>query len=326
MNCADAYQTLWQQLLHEHSPDVVSSLTHATEHALEHNRNGNLAGWQSVLADLPVPSTRKVALFNQLLTFGEASPQPVPDGLDASLRKLHPWRKGPVGVNGVPIDTEWRSDWKWDRVCDSITPLKGRRVLDVGCGNGYHCWRMYLDGARLVVGIDPTLLFVMQFFACKHFVESAPVWVLPLALEQTPENGFEFDTVFSMGVLYHRRSPIDHLYSLKQKLSPGGELILETLIVDGADGYALVPPDRYAQMRNVWFLPSVETLQGWIKRCGFVDVRLIDITQTSTEEQRSTDWMQFQSLSDFLDPEDRNKTVEGHPAPKRATIVARQPS
>ncbi|MEY8213807.1 MAG: DUF1698 domain-containing protein, partial [Colwellia sp.] len=29
-----------------------------------------------------------------------------------------------------------------------------------------------------------------------------------------------------------------------------------------------------------------------------------------------------QSLSDFLDPQDKNKTIEGYPAPQRAIFIA----
>ncbi len=62
-----------------------------------------------------------------------------------------------------------------------------------------------------------------------------------------------------MGVLYHRRSPVDHLYQLKSTLRPSGELVLETLIIDGDEQTVLLPKDRYARMRsNVWFIPSVE--------------------------------------------------------------------
>ena len=128
-----------------------------------------------------------------------------------------------------------------------------------------------------------------------------------------------------MGVLYHRRSPIDHIYELKGALRKGGELVLETLVVEGELGYSLMPEDRYAMMRNVWYLPSVETLTLWLRRCGFVDIRCVDLNQTSCEEQRVTEWMEFQSLEDFLDPSDANKTIEGYPAPLRATMVATKP-
>jgi len=233
-----------------------------------------------------------------------------------------PWRKGPYDLFGIHINTEWRSDWKWDRLKDHITPLQQRLVLDVGCGNGYHCWRMLGAGARMVIGVDPLLLNVMQFQLVRKLYGETPIYVLPLGIEDIPSDIKAFDTVFSMGVLYHRRSPIDHLLELKACLTPGGELVLETLIIDGGLGQALLPEDRYAKMRNVWFLPTCETLIHWLKRCGFNNIRVVDVTITSTEEQRTTEWMPFHSLKNFLNSENSALTCEGLPAPKRAILIA----
>jgi tRNA (mo5U34)-methyltransferase len=237
------------------------------------------------------------------------------------LKKFKPWRKGPYQVHGLHIDTEWRSDFKWDRLAPHISDLSGRYVLDIGCGSGYHLWRMRGAGAEFVVGVDPTQLFLMQFNAIQHFIQDPKVNLLPLGVEQLPELK-AFDTVFSMGVLYHRRSPIDFLYQLKAQLVKGGELILETLVVDGDVNTVLVPGERYAKMRNVWFLPSVDAMCAWLNRCGFSNVRVVNVDVTAFEEQRKTDWIDSESLQDFIDPQDPSKTIEGYPAPKRAIFIA----
>jgi tRNA (mo5U34)-methyltransferase len=75
-------------------------------------------------------------------------------------------------------------------------------------------------------------------------------------------------------------------------------------------------------MRNVWFIPSCDELLHWLQRAGFVGARLIDVNQTSTAEQRRTEWMHFHSLENFLDPADAGKTIEGYPAPRRASFIA----
>lgn len=294
------------------------------ERAFDGSKHGDLAGWFNSVEALPNMASIHRQLDSDFIRIGNvAELNPLQhQQLEQNLKSLHPWRKGPYHLFGIHINTEWRSDWKWQRLKDHIAPLNQRTVLDIGCGNGYHCWRMLGAGAKAVIGIDPMLLNVIQFLAIKKLYGDAPIHVLPLGIEHIPTGLKAFDTVFSMGVLYHRRSPIDHLLELRDTLQSGGELVLETLVIDGKLGEVLLPEDRYAKMRNVWFLPSCATLESWLKRCGFKNIRLIDVTTTSFEEQRSTDWMRFHSLQDFLDPENSQLTCEGLPAPKRAVFIA----
>lgn len=285
--------------------------------------HGDLPRWMAAAQAIPAFSLKNYDLQNAVQLQGNVDPEQH-EQLITALRGLHPWRKGPFDVFGVHVDTEWRSDWKWERVAPHLD-LQGKQVLDVGCGNGYYMWRMLGAGARTLIGVDPNWLFFCQFHVIKQFLPQAPVWHLPFALEDLPPELEGFDTVFSMGVLYHRKSPIDHLLALKDCLLPGGELVLETLVVEGDEQQVLVPEDRYAQMRNVWFLPSVPALMLWLRRAGFRDVRCVDESTTTIAEQRSTDWMQWQSLESFLDPQDHSLTIEGLPAPRRAVILARKP-
>lgn len=284
--------------------------------------HGDFKQWQKVIDHLPRVKSTQVELKTEV-NFG--SEEALTDGakqrLEVLLKQLMPWRKGPFTVHGLHIDTEWRSDWKWERVVPHISPLAHKTVLDVGCGSGYHLWRMRGEGANFVVGIDPSQLFYCQFEAIKHFNPDPQVHLLPIGIDEMPALK-AFDTVFSMGVLYHRRSPIDFLTQLKQQLRPGGELVLETLVVQGDEHTSLMPTDRYAKMRNVWFIPSVPTLLLWLERVGFKNAKLVDLSTTSLDEQRKTQWMENESLIDFLDPTDHSKTIEGYPAPLRAVIVA----
>jgi tRNA (mo5U34)-methyltransferase len=290
--------------------------------------HGDLTKWRAALESLPKITPSHIDLNSAVITasIGNHCDQETLMAMEQALRQLMPWRKGPFSLLGINIDTEWRSDWKWDRIAPHITPLTGHTVLDVGCGSGYHCWRMAGSGAELVIGIDPTFVYIMQYFAVRHFTGDHDVFVLPFALEQLPAKLEAFDTVFSMGVLYHRRSPLDHILELRDCLRPGGELVLETLVIEGDEGQVLLPEQRYAKMRNVFFIPSPPTLALWLRRCGFADVRIVDVSTTTTAEQRRTDWMTFESLADFLMPDDSSRTIEGLPAPRRATLVARRPS
>ena len=303
------FQQFWPKLVDTRIADWQSQLTPLINEALDPESNGNLTRWLPALEEIKrQPQSHAFNLNRSAVQAGRNSPQN--PALEAALKTLMPWRKGPFEIEGIYIDTEWHSDWKWDRVLPHLSPLKDRKVLDIGCGSGYHLWRMLGEQAELAVGVDPSLLSMTQFLVLKHFIgEEQPGYFLPLTLEQLPipQKGGAFDTVFSMGVLYHRRSPIDHILDLKRHLTAGGELVLETLVIPETQGQILIPKERYAQMNNVWFLPSVKELQHWLERCGLKNVRCVDIDQTSTQEQRSTDWMNWNSLSDFLDPNDPNK-------------------
>ena len=242
--------------------------------------------------------------------------------LDELLHEAQPWRKGPFQLFDTTIDTEWRSNLKWDRIVPHIASLTDRRILDVGCGNGYYLYRMAAQNPALTLGIDPSIKFYYQFRIMQKYLQVPRTHILPVGLEGLPETPEYFDTVFCLGVLYHRRSPFDFLRELRSYLAPGGEMILETLTIDAEGDLVLSPRDRYGKMNNCFFLPTPTCLKHWMERCGYKDVRIVSTTRTTIEEQRRTDWIKTESLNDFLDPDDHSKTVEGYPAPERTIVVA----
>jgi len=291
--------------------------TAAKRFSTEHH--GDYLKWAQAVQDLPALQHVECRYTDTVTVTGHTDN----DVLRQQLELLHPWRKGPFQISHTRIDTEWRSDLKWARVAAHLGDLSGAHVLDIGCGNGYFGWRMLEAGAARVTGIDPTLLFCMQHLAIQHYTGDLRNCVLPLRVEELPDT-VKFDRVFSMGVIYHRRDPLAHVKQLRQLTQPGGRVILESLIVEGATD--LQPPGRYARMRNVWCVPSVDTLKQWLTAAGFSAVEVLDISTTQITEQRSTPWMQFESLSNALDPDDPTLTVEGHPAPIRAVLMAYNPA
>jgi|TARA_Y100000310_G_scaffold288469_1_gene314099 tRNA (mo5U34)-methyltransferase len=300
--------------------------------SLQRNYSAKLHGdfpvWMTHLQQLPraMPSSRQ--LDGDVIRIGKADDllHSTQEQLSDTLLKFKPWRKGPFSLFDILIDTEWQSNLKWERLLPHIRPLTDCMVLDIGCGNGYHCWRMRGAGAAFVLGVDPGQLNLVQFEVFKQYLPDEPVFLLPLTGEQLPRNFSLFDSVYSMGVLHHSRSPLKHLELLRNCLKPGGELVLESLVVEGDSSTTLVPEDRYARMRNVWFIPSTPALERWLTRVGFTEVRTVAVSQTGTDEQRATRWMDFQSLADSLQPGNPDVTVEGLPAPRRAILVAHRPS
>ncbi|MDT9587315.1 MAG: tRNA 5-methoxyuridine(34)/uridine 5-oxyacetic acid(34) synthase CmoB [Candidatus Arsenophonus melophagi] len=291
----------------------------------KNTQNKQFNRWKKVVENLPSITPTFLDLKNTVMVKNECPlSKKEKVRITKLLKNLMPWRKGPFSIYDINIDCEWQSDWKWKHILPYITPLKNKLVLDVGCGNGYHMWRIVGEGAKMAIGIDPSELFLCQFAAVRKLMgNNQQVHLLPLSIEQLPSLT-AFDTVFSMGVLYHRRSPLDHLSQLKHQLISGGELILESLVIDGDENQCLIPNGRYAKMCNVYFIPSAKMLKIWLQRCGFYDVRIVDQTATTLQEQRQTAWMETESLANFLDPNNIHLTIEGYPAPLRAFLVAKK--
>ncbi len=285
---------------------------------LRASSHGDLPRWLEELGQLPspVPSDTLLGTTVAVGSKGDLA-WPERQRLEAALRGLLPWRKGPFELFGIRIDAEWRSDFKWARVAPHVD-LAGRRVLDVGSGNGYYGWRMLEAGAKCVTGVDPSLLYALQHAAVAYYAGRPGNLVLPLRLEELADDG-GYDAVFSMGVVYHRRDPAAHVRDLARHARDDATLVLESLLVDGEP---LVLEGRYARMRNVWLLPNAALLLSWLADAGFPHAEIVDISTTGFHEQRRTDWMPYHSLQDALDPGDQTRTVEGHPAPKRAIAVA----
>ena len=283
--------------------------------------NGNIPKWSQAIETIDALPKGKVALKQPYISINQ-------NGIDSellteALRKLIPWRKGPFMINDLVLESEWDGDMKWQRVTRHIKPLENKHVLDVGAGNGYFTLRMAMEGAKRTLGIEPFLLFNYQFRAIKSMIESPlRALLLPVSLEDMPKKPI-FDTIFSMGVLYHQRDHMAHLSQLHEMMTPNAELVLETLVIEYSEDSILVPKGRYAQMRNVYSIPSIKTLKSWLNDANFNNIRVVDVSKTTTAEQRKTPWIgeNGASLEDFLDPLDDSLTIEGYPAPTRAIII-----
>ncbi len=240
------------------------------------------------------------------------------DALEKTARLMMPWRKGPFDLFGLFIDTEWRSDQKYNFLRPHFN-LTGKKVADIGCNNGYYMFRFLEDIPSKVVGFDPSALFKSQFDLINHFVKSDIVYEL-LGVEHLPFYEEKFDVIFCLGVLYHRSDPVAMLKALFQGLEKGGEVYLDTFIIAGDEPYALCPQESYSKITNVYFVPTLKALENWCMKAGFTTFEVLGSVVTTADEQRKTDWIESQSLEDFLDVDDSTKTVEGYPAPVRGYV------
>ncbi len=275
----------------------------------------------SVLEDLKPASTFLSMEDEKVFIKGQAQE----DAIDLA-KKLIPWRKGPFTFLETFIDSEWRSDMKWDRIKDVISPLEDKLVLDIGCNNGYFMFQMAKQNPKFVLGIDPVVHNYCQFHFLNHFAGCKNLYFEMIGVEHMNLFHQVFDTIFSMGIIYHHRNPISQLVDIRNALKPGGELIIETIGIPGEQSYALFPEDRYAKMKNVWFVPTLSCFINWVRRAKFIDVEIVSDTELTFDEQRNTSWCPrpFQSLEDFLDKNNTSKTIEGHEAPRRFCLKAKK--
>ena len=240
--------------------------------------------------------------------------------IKATAKMMMPWRKGPFELFDIFIDTEWQSFLKYN-LLEPHFDLKDKIVGDIGCNNGYYLFRMLSQEPKKLIGFDPSAIYYSQFQFLNHFIKSDIVYEL-LGVEHVEFYEHKFYTLFCLGVLYHRSDPVAMLKSLFKGLNKGGELILDTFMIDGEEEMCLTPKDRYSKIPNIYFVPTVNALKNWCYRAGFETVEVLETMKTELNEQRKTEWIDTQSLEDFLDPNDATKTVEGYPAPKRVYIKA----
>jgi tRNA (mo5U34)-methyltransferase len=238
--------------------------------------------------------------------------------IHTTAKMLMPWRKGPFQVGETFIDSEWKSNIKYNLIRKHFD-LKDKKVADIGCNNGYYMFRMLEDEPKLLVGFDPSPLYKTQFDFINHFVKSSIVYEL-LGVEHLEFYDEKFDTIFCLGVLYHRSDPVAMLKSLYRGLENKGEVILDTFYIDGEEEMALCPESSYSKIPNIYFVPTIKALKNWCLRAGFSSFEVLETSVTDEGEQRKTEWIEGQSLEDFLDPEDKTKTVEGYPAPQRVYV------
>ncbi|MGH8211224.1 MAG: class I SAM-dependent methyltransferase, partial [Steroidobacteraceae bacterium] len=107
----------------------------------------------------------------------------------------------------------------------------GRRVLDVGCGNGqFLSWAREWQWECHGVEMDA---------AAAQIARDRGISILGSQLEElAPEHGGSFDAITLSHVIEHVYDPVDVLRRCHQLLKPGGYLWLETPNTDSL-GYAL---------------------------------------------------------------------------------------
>ena len=244
--------------------------------------------------------------------------------IESILRNFIPWKKGPWNLFDIQIDSEWRSNVKWERIEKKMSPLKGKRVADIGCNNGYFMFRMLAHNPDLVIGFEPYIKNFFMFNIIQNYVKAPELHFELLGVENLNLYPKFFDTIFCLGILYHHTDPVNILRKMYGALRKGGEIYIDCQGIPGEDPIALMPKKRYTNAKGFWWLPTKSCLENWLSRTQFREIEFFFEQPLKSDEQRSTAWSPHSSLIDFLDPTDNSKTLEGYPAPWRYYLKAKK--
>ncbi len=257
--------------------------------------------------------------------------------------ELKPWRKGPFcfyylspdiqATNTILqkentqqeyfyIDSEWQSTKKMQLILQALHTinftLENKLVLDVGCNNGYYMFDLALRGVKHITGIDPIAIFFLQFYFIYKLSSIQHCSFRLLGVQDVAQLHNKYDLILCLGVLYHRKEPLQTLKQLKSVLQPNGILILETLIIHDDMPICLCPYPTYAKMSNVFYIFSPSALKNCALHAGFKTCELLSFSYTDNTEQRTTDFINTQSLGDSLLA---TQTIEGYPPACRGIFV-----
>jgi hypothetical protein len=173
-----------------------------------------------MIQQLPQMSSKALIVDQHVLTMGD------PDELNNEqmdvfhqcINALKPWKKGPLCLFGTHIDTEWRSDFKWERLQKSLPNLKDKVVCDLGCGNGYFMYRMLEYSPKLVLGVDPNLHAWLEFHLFQRISGVENIKFEYMRGDVMASFPGMFDVVFCLGVLYHTSDPITMLKDIHKSM------------------------------------------------------------------------------------------------------------
>lgn len=108
--------------------------------------------------------------------------------------------------------------------------IKGKKILDFGCGDGRYSFKFAEDGALEVIGVD--ISEPMIELANKKTVAGLPVKFLKIDKKVPVEDDY-FDAVFSNYVLHYVKDLGPIFEEIKRVLKPGGTFISVLNIFEG---------------------------------------------------------------------------------------------
>lgn len=111
---------------------------------------------------------------------------------------------------------------EWHELKNMLPNFNGKRVLDLGCGFGWHCRYAIENGAKSVVGVDISQKMLSE---AKNKTESEAIQYICMPIEDIDFPANSFDVVISSLAFHYVQSFDEILNRVSKCLSSGGEFV-----------------------------------------------------------------------------------------------------
>jgi tRNA (mo5U34)-methyltransferase len=171
----------------------------------------------SVIGDEELPS------YHPCVGTGESD-----QDLRERVQQVGSWRHR-IDLGGLVTPGSEDTTAEWQRL--RVPSPEGKRVLDIGCSDGYYSFRCESLGASEVVAIDDESSFLAPtngFRLAADRLGSKTTYMVRDVETMSAEQDGQFDIVLFINVLYHLPNPVLALRRIADVTRPGGTLVLKT--------------------------------------------------------------------------------------------------
>jgi tRNA (mo5U34)-methyltransferase len=163
--------------------------------------------------------------------------------------------------------------------------MNGKRVLDIGCSEGFFSFEAERRGAREVIAVDSSPDSVRRFNICRSALGSKATAFLTSVYDLNPRGFGTFDVVMFFGVLYHLRHPLLALERIARVCT--GSLLMQTANYEdpafGDQAFAKFHPfgiesgPKEAPLFDptVFWLPNAACVRDMLRHAGFVSIKCL---------------------------------------------------
>ena len=141
----------------------------------------------------------------------------------AAMKESKPPVLDPTGERMVPESADTFTFWEHVyRYAFASRFVRGKRILDIACGEGYGAAALQKAGAAQVIGVD------IDESVCLHARNKYGLDARPGTAERIPLPDKSVDVVISFETIEHVTSPNLFLDECARVLAPGGRLVIST--------------------------------------------------------------------------------------------------